>query len=206
MNDPMTHPSSGVGNSVVEVISRDVIHSRVRELGAQIGADYPDKTPVFVGVLNGSAPFLADLVRACPIDLEVDFLGITRFGDGGQVDISVDCATDLTGRHVVLVEDIVDTGLTLRSVRSMIEIRQPASLVTVTLIDKAARRLVDVPLEYRGFEVGDEFLLGYGMDWENAYRNLQGIWAVLDFESFADDPDSLGRVAFAEAARLRQRQ
>ncbi len=148
-----------------------------------------------MGILNGSVPFLADLTRSADLELEVDFLGLTRFGEGGRVDIAYDCATDLTDRHVVLVEDIVDTGLTLSSLRSMIEIRRPASLSTVTLIDKSARRLVDVPLEYRGFEVGDEFLLGYGMDWENAYRNLPGLWAVMDFATFVSDPGCLAQAS-----------
>lgn len=181
--------------TVVEIVDPPTLRSRVSELGAQLATEYDGKVPVFVGVLNGSVPFLADLTRSADLELEVDFLGLTRFGEGGRVDIAYDCATDLTDRHVVLVEDIVDTGLTLSSLRGMIEIRRPASLATVTLIDKSARRLVDVPLEYRGFEVGDEFLLGYGMDWENAYRNLPSLWAVMDFATFVADPACLVQAA-----------
>ncbi|MBK5268748.1 MAG: hypoxanthine phosphoribosyltransferase [Acidimicrobiia bacterium] len=184
-------------DTVAEIVSQETLRSRIEELGAQLAADYVGKVPVLVGILNGSIPFLADLSRACPIELEVDFLGLTRFGEGGRVDIAFDCASDLTDRHVVLVEDIVDTGLTLSSLRGMIEIRRPASLETVTLIDKSARRLVDVPLEYRGFEVGDEFLIGYGMDWENSYRNLPSLWSVMDFGAFVLDPGCLGRAALA---------
>lgn len=184
-------------DTVAEIVDQETLRSRIKELGAQLASDYAGQVPVLVGILNGSIPFLADLSRACPIELEVDFLGLTRFGEGGRVDIAFDCASDLTGRHVVLVEDIVDTGLTLSSLRGMIEIRRPASLATVTLIDKSARRLVDVPLEYRGFEVGDEFLIGYGMDWENTYRNLPSLWTVMDFGAFVLDPGCLGRTALA---------
>jgi hypoxanthine phosphoribosyltransferase len=184
-------------DTVAEIVSQETLRSRIEELGVQLASDYAGRVPVLVGILNGSVPFLADLSRACPIELEVDFLGLTRFGEGGRVDIAFDCASDLTDRHVVLVEDIVDTGLTLSSLRGMIEIRRPASLVTVTLIDKSARRLVDVPLEYRGFEVGDEFLIGYGMDWENTYRNLPSLWTVMDFGAFVSDPGCLGRAALA---------
>lgn len=180
-------------DTVVEVVSVEQLRTRVLELGQEIGRDYADRVPVLVGVLNGAVPFLADLVRACPIDLEVDFLGLTRFGEGGRVDIAFDCAVDLTDRHVLLVEDIVDTGFTLRSLRTMIDIRRPASVSTVTLIDKSARRLVDVPLEYRGFEVGDEFLIGFGMDWEGGYRNLPSLWAVMDLPAFVTDPSCLRR-------------
>ncbi len=181
--------------TVMEIVDPSALRSRINELGAQLAEDYAGKVPVLVGILSGSVPFLADLSRACDTELEVDFLGLTRFGEGGRVDIAYDCSSDLTDRHVVLVEDIVDTGLTLSSLRGMIDIRRPASLSTVTLVDKSARRLVDVPLEYRGFEVGDEFLLGYGMDWENAYRNLPGLWAVMDFGAFVSDPGCLRRAA-----------
>jgi len=110
----------------------------------------------------------------------------------------MDTLTSLEGRHVVIVEDIVDTGLTLNVLRRMIEMRDVASLSTATLIDKASRRLVETPLEYRGFEVGDEFLLGYGMDWDGRFRNLASIWAVLDLPAFSEDPTVLSRLALAD--------
>ncbi len=113
--------------------------------------------------------------------------------------IAVDSATSLAGRHVLLVEDIVDTGLTLSYLLGLLQTRDPASLATVTLLDKRTRRIVDVPLRYRGFEVGDEFLLGYGLDWEGRYRNLAGLWAVLDLAAFRLDPEAATRRAFAEA-------
>jgi hypoxanthine phosphoribosyltransferase len=185
-----------VSELFTEVIDRDSITSRVAELGARLTDDYQRRDPVLVAVLHGALPFLADLVRHLGPTVEVDFLALSRFGQGGRVRIAMDTAVPLAGRHVVLIEDIVDTGLTLAYVRRLLEARQVASLATATLLDKAPRRIVDVPLEYRGFEVGDEFLLGYGLDWEGIYRNLSSIWAVLDLGTFRQDPGSLGRVVF----------
>lgn len=175
------------------IIDRETIAARIDELGDQLDQAVGQHVPVLVGVLTGAVPFLADLARACPFDLEVDFLALTRFGSAGQIDIAFDCSIDLTDRHVVIVEDIVDTGLSLRSLRAMVEIRRPASVSTCTLIDKGVRRLVDVPLEFRGFEVGDEFLVGYGMDWDQKYRHLPDIWAVTDLAAFGANPPTLER-------------
>lgn len=180
----------------VSVVGRTELASRIAELGRSISDDYAGETPLLVGVLKGALPFLADLTRAVSVDCEVDFLDLTRFGESGRVRIAMDTETSLTGRHVILVEDIVDTGLTLTALRSLIETRDPASVATATLLDKSPRRIVDVPIEYRGFEVGDEFLLGYGLDWSGKYRNLPGLWAVLDLAAFGDDPEWLARRAF----------
>lgn len=182
----------------IEVISAEALASRVAELGAQLSAAYEGRTPVFVGVLHGCLPFLSDLVRTVSVDLEVDFLAVSRFGAGGRVRIAMDTEVSLHGRHVVLVEDIVDTGLTLSFLRRLLETRNVASLATITLIDKAPRRIVDVPLEYRGFEIGDEFVLGYGLDWRGVYRNLRSIWAVLDLADFQRDPGGLAARVFGE--------
>ncbi len=167
------------------------IAERVREIGSELADACTDLTPVFVGVLSGAMPFLADLVRATPIDLEVEMLGLTRFGEAGRVSLSVDVATPLGDRHVVLVEDLVDTGLTLRSTLALLEARAPASITVVTLLDRRDRRIVDVPVDHAGFVVGDEFVIGYGMDWEGRYRNLRALWGVLDLEAFAVDPPTL---------------
>jgi len=155
-----------------EVVSAEAIATRVAELGASIAADYAEKDPVLLGVLNGAVPFLADISRHLAPEIEIDFLSLTRFGAEGRVGIKVDSATSISGRHVIVIEDIVDTGLTLSYLLGLLETRAPASLATATLIDKTTRRIVDVDLDYRGFEVGDEFLLGYGLDWEGKYRNL----------------------------------
>lgn len=181
----------------VEVVDADTIASRVRDLGREIDADYAGKAPVLLGVLKGAVPFLADLSRVMSPEIEIDFLSVTRFGEEGRVGIAVDSATSLTDRHVIVVEDIVDTGLSLAYLLGLLETRNPASLAAVTLVDKVKRRIVDVALPYRGFEVGDEFLLGYGLDWEGRYRNLRSLWAVLDLAAFQADPDLLARRVFS---------
>jgi len=190
---------AGPGRVMTEVVAAPAIAARIVELGATIRADYAGKDPVLLGVLKGAVPFLADLGRQLPPRLDIDFLSLTRFGSEGRVGIAVDSATSIAGRHVVLVEDIVDTGLTLSYLLSLLETREPASLATAALLDKRTRRIVDVPLRYRGFEVGDEFLLGYGLDWEGRYRNLPGLWAVLDLAAFRLDPEAATRGAFTEA-------
>lgn len=182
-----------VDRVVTEVVPAADVAARVAQLGAEISADFAGKTPVVVGVLNAALLFLADLVRSLDMPHEVEFLAVTRFGQGGRVRINMDTSVSLQGRHVLLVEDLVDTGLTLSFLRELFETRQVASLSTVTLLDKAPRRIVDVPLEYRGFEVGEEFLLGYGLDHAGRYRNLPSLWAVLDFAEFTADPEVLQR-------------
>lgn len=180
-----------VEDSIQEVVPATEIDARVGELGEALSHDYEGRNPMLVAVLVGSVPFLADLVRAMSIPLEVDFLGLSRFGEGGRIRIALDTSESVEGRHVVIVEDIVDTGLTLTVLRRMLEDRGAASVATVTLVDKTRRRLVDVPIEYRGFEVGDEYLVGYGLDWKGRYRNLSSLWAVLDLEALVEDPDAL---------------
>lgn len=184
---------------VAEVIDRDALASRVAELGEAIATDYHGRRPLLVAVMTGAMWFLADLVRAIDLPLEADFLMLNRFGEGGRIRISTDTATPLTGRDVILVEDIVDTGLSLTVVQRMLLDREPSSLSTVTLLDKVPRRLVEAPLEYRGFEVGDEYLVGYGLDHRGRFRNLPGIWAVLDLERFNREPEVLARLAYPGA-------
>lgn len=185
---------------VTEVITGSALRSRVAEMGEALAEEFRGRNPVFVGVLSGAMPFLADLIRQIPIDLEVDFLALTRFGEGGRVGLAIDVETPLHGRDVVLVEDIVDTGLTATALISLLEERDPATLSLVTLLDKVPRRLVEVPLAFRGFEVGDEFLLGYGLDWDGKYRNLHSLWAVLDMGAFAAEPSVLDDKVFSGPA------
>ncbi|MFQ5968568.1 MAG: hypoxanthine phosphoribosyltransferase [Acidimicrobiia bacterium] len=174
---------------LAEVISEDQLRERIQGIGTQLQEDFGAHRPVFVGVLMGSLPFLADLVRAVDAEADIDFLALSRFGEGGRVRIALDTTISLTGRHVVLVTNIVDTGFTLTTIGRLLETRNPASLATVVLVDKSSRRIVEVPIDYRGFEAGDEFLIGYGFDWEGRYRNLRSIWAVLDPSALAEDPD-----------------
>lgn len=185
---------------VRKVIDEAALQARVAELGEELSADFAEgDPPILVGVLHGSMFFMADLIRAMPIAMDIDFLALNRFGEGGRVRIAMDTATTLEGRRVILVEDIVDTGLSLTSVRRLLETRSCASIATVTLFDKTNRRIVDVDVDYRGFEVGDEFLLGYGLDFDGRYRNLRSVWAVMDLGEFTADPDVLARVAFDPA-------
>lgn len=176
-----------------EAIPENDLRSRVAELGSAISYDYKDRDPLFVVMLVGAVPFAADLVRTVEGRAEVDFLGLNRFGESGRIGIAVDLSTPVLDRNVVIVDDIIDTGLTLTVLRKMMIARGAASVATAALFDKARRRVSDVPIEYRGFEVGDEFLIGYGLDWRGYYRNLRSIWAVLDMESFVDDPLLLAR-------------
>jgi hypoxanthine phosphoribosyltransferase len=183
---------------LTQVVSAESIAARIAEVGAEIARDYEGRDPVLLGVLTGAVPFLADLSRYLHPEVEIDFLSLTRFGAEGRVSIKMDTATPISGRDVIVVEDIVDTGLTLSYLLGLLETRAPASLATVTLLDKTTRRIVDVDLDYRGFEVGDEFLLGYGLDWEGRYRNLSSLWAVLDLGEFQADPDAAMRDVFGE--------
>ena len=182
----------------LEVVDRAAIEKRVGELGRAIATDYEGLNPVLVGVLKGCVPFLADLSRAIEIPHEVDFLLLTRFGEKGRVSVAMDTAISLEGRHVLLVEGIVDSGLTLSTLLRSLSVRDVAEVKTVTLLDKVARRIVDVPVDYRGFEVGDEFLLGYGLDWRERYRNLPSLWAVMDMQRLSDLDATFPSVAFGD--------
>jgi len=177
----------------IEAITEPDIASRVAELGEAISHDYAEREPLFVVVMMGSIQFAADLTRRVGLSLEIDFLGLNRFGEGGRIALAVDLATPVQGRDVIIVEDITDTGLTLSVLRRMMLDRGARSVATASLVDKTRRRVTDVPIEYRGFEVGDEYLIGYGMDWQGIYRNLRSIWAALDLEAFVKDPRILAR-------------
>jgi hypoxanthine phosphoribosyltransferase len=183
-----------------EVISRDEIHSRVSELGKAISEDYSGRDPVFVSVLTGSVLFSADLIRSVSLPGEIDFLALNRFGESGRISVSMDTSGPLFDRDVIIVEDIVDTGLTLKVLRQMVLDRGARSVATVGLLDKARRRVTDVPIEYRGFEVGDEFIVGYGLDWEGLYRNLPSMWAIMDIDAFVTDRFILARELFSSVS------
>jgi hypoxanthine phosphoribosyltransferase len=121
-------------------------------------------------------------------------LVLNRFGEGGRIGIAMDLWTPVIDRDVVIVEDITDTGLTLSVLRRTMLDRGASSVATASLIDKTRRRVTEEPIEYRGFEVGDEYLVGYGMDWQGYYRNLRSVWAMLDMEAFVNDPKILAKV------------
>ncbi|MCZ2154932.1 MAG: hypoxanthine phosphoribosyltransferase [Bryobacterales bacterium] len=162
------------------LISAAEIARRVEELGQQIAADYPADEPLLlVGVLKGAWVFLADLARAIPRELSIDFLATSSYGrertTSGEVKLVQDLDVSIAGKHVILVEDIVDTGITLTYLRRVLSQRHPASLHIATCLDKPSRRRQPVEITYRGFEVPDRFVVGYGLDYDSRYRNLKDI-------------------------------
>jgi hypoxanthine phosphoribosyltransferase len=180
----------------VEVIPDETLQRRVAEMGAEISADYPQGDLVVVGILKGSLFFTKDLLGHMPLTCEADFLALTRFGREGRVSVAMDVSIPVHGRDVLLVLEIVDTGLTLATIQRLMVAHGARSVRTAALLDKAPRRIVDVPVDYRGFEVGDEYLLGYGLDWNGYYRNIRSIWAVMDLPHLADHPRSFDTVAY----------
>ncbi len=158
-----------------ELISAEQIAERVDQMGQEIRSWYGDETVMVIGVLKGSFVFLADLVRAISGDVECAFLGVSSYEgtrSTGDVRITHDLSAEIRGRHVLLVEDIVDTGLTLEYIRSTLSVRGPASLRVVSLLDKPMKRKAKVEVEMVGFSIPDEFVIGYGLDFDQRYRNL----------------------------------
>lgn len=156
--------------------SKEELNERVTALGNTIAKDYSDKFPLVVGILKGAVPFLADLVRAMDIHMEMDFMDVSSYGNAtvssGEVRILKDLSTLVEGRHIILVEDIVDSGRTLRYLVELLKHRKAASVKIVTMIDKPEGRVVDMAADYVGYEVPNEFVVGYGLDYAEDYRNL----------------------------------
>lgn len=156
--------------------SAEAIEQRVLELGQEISRDYAGVNPLLVGVLKGVFIFIADLYRAITIPTEIDFIAISSYSsesrDQGVVRLVKDLEISITGRHVLFVEDMVDSGLTLNYLLRNLRSREPASLEVCTLFNKAKRRLIDVPIKYKGFDLPDRFVVGYGLDHREQYRNL----------------------------------
>lgn len=171
------------------LVSAAELRAAVSRLAAAVSADHPDGV-VLVSVLKGSIPFMADLTRALTVPVEVDFLAVSSYAEGtGRVRLVMDLSMDIADRPVVLVEDVVDTGLTLTWLLGVLRARGPRSLRVCTLLDKAVRRIVPTPLDYVGFQIADEFVLGYGLDFAGRYRNLDRIVAG-DVEALKADPDA----------------
>jgi hypoxanthine phosphoribosyltransferase len=177
------------------LFGREDIRRRVQELGRAITGDYEGREPVLISVLKGGTMFLADLIREIRLPVSVAFMAISRYGDApeslGRVRILMDVQEDLADRDAILVEDIVDTGLTLSYLLSTIRARGPSSLEVCTLLDKSARRIAPVEVRYAGFDCPDRFVIGYGLDFRERYRNLGDILAVDDLDSLEENPDAL---------------
>ncbi len=181
----MSTTKKGIPETIPEVyrqaisrvlIDEDTLQSRIREMGAAIAQDYEGKNPVFVGVLKGVVFFMADLLQATRIPLSVDFMAIASYSsnarDQGYVRITKDLDICIEGKHVIFVEDIIDTGLTLGYLLKLLRTRNPASLEVAVLFDKPSRRLIDVKPKYLGFHLPDLFVVGYGLDYREQFRNM----------------------------------
>lgn len=156
--------------------TEEELAEKVKELGAKITADYTGKDPLIVGVLKGSFVFMADLMRRIEINCEVEFMAVSSYGSGttttGAVKITKDLNHDIEGRHVIIIEDILDSGVTLNYLKQYLAGRKPASISICALLDKPARRIADVKADYVGFNCPDAFIVGYGLDYAEKYRNL----------------------------------
>lgn len=161
------------------LISRDEIARMCQRLGEQISNDYNGREVILVGVLKGAYVFMADLARHLTIPCRIDFISVSSYGSGtrtsGVVRITKDLDTDITGKHVIVVEDIVDSGLTLKHLRQLLGTRNPASIALCTAFDKPERRRVDIVVEYVGMQIPDEFIVGYGLDFDGKFRNLPDV-------------------------------
>lgn len=167
------------------IVNQDQLQRRIAELGAQISCDYaPDSRPLLVCVLKGAYMFLSDLTKQITIPHEVDFMATSAYGGGldsqGVVRLVLDLKANIVGRHVLLIEDIVDRGGTVSYILRLLKERRPASLKVCTLLNKPSRREFDVPLDYVGFEIPDRFVIGYGLDIDEMYRNLPYVGVPTD--------------------------
>ena len=184
VESPEEDPDPHIGRVVVPAAD---LQRRVVELGAAITADYADRPPLLVGVLKGACLFLSDLARAIRLPVEIDFMAVSSYGSStrtsGVVRIVKDLDADLTGRHVLIVEDIVDSGLTLSYLRRNLAARNPASLEVVALLVKEGLQSIDLELAYEGFRIPPEFVIGYGLDAAEKYRNLPYLATYVEGEA-----------------------
>lgn len=158
------------------LISEEEIIEKTKELGTILAEEYKDKNPLVVGILKGALPFMADLMKQMPILLEYDMMDVSSYGTGltssGEVKIVKDLDASIEGRHVIIVEDIIDTGRTLKYLQDMLNRRNAASVKIVTLLDKPSGRVTDLNVDWKCFDIPDEFVVGYGLDYRENYRNL----------------------------------
>ncbi len=166
------------------LISKEEINRKVEELAEKLKSEYKGKNPVFIGVLKGAFVFLADLIRRMDMPLEVDFIWVSSYGSSkessGEIKVIAEPSTDLRGRDVVIIEDILDTGLSLKEIVDYMKGKGVKSVKICVLLDKRERRKVDIEADYVGFSIPDRFIVGYGIDYAEKFRNLEGIWALKD--------------------------
>lgn len=178
----------GVEKDIERVlISAEELEAHVAEIGAQISRDFEGKDPIFIGVLKGCFIFMADLMRHVSIRCSMDFMAVSSYSgttSTGAVKINKDLSEDIEGRHIIIVEDILDSGVTLNYLKNFLLVRKPASISIATLMDKPARRKADVYADYSCFEIPDAFVVGYGLDYNERYRNLPYI-GVLKSEIYS---------------------
>jgi hypoxanthine phosphoribosyltransferase len=177
------------------LFGREEIRRRIEEVGRSITGDYEGRAPVMISVLKGGSVFLSDLIREIGLPLSIDYMSISRYGGAtesmGRVRIVKDLDADIGDRDVIIVEDIVDTGLTLGYLISVLESRNPASIQVCALLDKSARRIAPREIRYRGFDCPDVYVVGFGLDFQERYRNIPDLLAVQDFAALEADPDML---------------
>ncbi len=165
------------------LITEEQLQARIKEIGEEISHDYQGKDPMLICILRGGVMFLTDLMRALSIPHTIDFMAVSSYGagarvSGGHVRITLDLTSSIEGRNVILVEDIIDSGNTIASVMALLKTRRPKSLRVCTLLDKVERRETEIPIHYRGFEIPNEFVFGYGLDLDEYYRNLPFVGVV----------------------------
>ena len=182
MNDRTIFERAVYDGAFRVLFTREELEKRIQELGQKITNDYRGMEPIVIGILNGCFVFISDLVRAIELDLEIDFLKISSYGDAqvssGNVTVIKDVNADIKGRHVLVVEDIVDTGLSLKYLEEKLAALQPASLKFVTLLYKKEKAKIHFDIDYVGFEIPDEFVIGYGLDHKQILRNLPAIYVM----------------------------
>ncbi|MBI1938408.1 MAG: hypoxanthine phosphoribosyltransferase [Ignavibacteriales bacterium] len=166
----------------VPYLTEEEIQKRTEELGRQISEDYKTKLPIFIGILNGSFMFMSDLMRNISINCEIDFFKLSSYGDAkissGKVKLIKDLNADITDRHLVIVEDIVDSGLSVKYVEELIQSHKPASMKVVSLLMKPDSLKYDIKIDYIGFRIPNKFVIGYGLDYAQKYRNLSSIYVL----------------------------
>jgi hypoxanthine phosphoribosyltransferase len=161
------------------LISKKKIQAKIKSMGKEIARDYKDKHPIFIGILKGSFIFMSDLIRAGGIDCEVDFMSVSSYGESkqgsGVVRLLKDINVNIRGRHVLIVEDIIDSGLTANYIKQYLQLRQPKSIEFITLLDKKDARKIEIDVKYVGFSIPEVFVVGYGLDYGERFRQLSYI-------------------------------